>query len=226
MAASCFVPALTRSRCATSSYTPAAVHVQAHQRPLWPINVTAANSVFSGIQHVCAGVPPARVCAVCTATTQWGCVPVLDKWQLWAHALQVVDIASGAVLRTLPGDSEPVTALAVSPDGESVFTASRSLTCKRWSLATGECLRAWRVRPAGRREVERSPGHLAQERQGLRALGYVTNLVACEGAAKPFASSAHVARHLQGPSPSTAYALRAKPRCFQSRPQAHIETNF
>jgi WD40 repeat protein len=61
-------------------------------------------------------------------------------------ATQVVDLASGATTQTLPGDTEPVTAIAVSPNGKHIFSASRSLTSKAWDLATGTCFRTWRVR--------------------------------------------------------------------------------
>ena len=64
-----------------------------------------------------------------------------------AHfAPQVVDIASGATVRTLPGDSEPVTSIAVSPNGKHIFAASRSLTTKAWDLTDGSCFRTWKVR--------------------------------------------------------------------------------
>ena len=41
-------------------------------------------------------------------------------------------------------DSEPVTALALSPDGRHVFAASRSLQQRCWSLETGAALRSYR----------------------------------------------------------------------------------
>lgn len=50
-------------------------------------------------------------------------------------SVQVVEVASGRVLATLPGDSEPVTALAWSPSGRRMYTASRSLQQRAWDVA-------------------------------------------------------------------------------------------
>ncbi|KAK9810337.1 hypothetical protein WJX72_008955 [[Myrmecia] bisecta] len=58
--------------------------------------------------------------------------------------VKVVDAANGAVLHTLPGDTEPVTALAFSPSGTHIFSASRSLLQKSWNVSTGECVRSWK----------------------------------------------------------------------------------
>ena len=41
-------------------------------------------------------------------------------------------------------DSEPVTALALSPDGRLLFAASRSLQLRCWSLDSGEVLRSYK----------------------------------------------------------------------------------
>eukprot|EP00899_Mesostigma_viride_P028342 jgi/Mesvir1/8693/Mv02630-RA.2 len=48
--------------------------------------------------------------------------------------VKVVDLATARVLQTLPGDTEPITSVAVSPDGRQVFTSSRSLQTKWWVL--------------------------------------------------------------------------------------------
>lgn len=42
-------------------------------------------------------------------------------------------------------DSEPITALAVSPDCRSLVAASRSLAVKLWDWSSGECRRTWKV---------------------------------------------------------------------------------
>jgi WD40 repeat protein len=60
--------------------------------------------------------------------------------------MQVVDLATGAVSRTFQGDTEPITSIAVSPNGRHIFAASRSLVTKCWDLQTGQCHRTWRVR--------------------------------------------------------------------------------
>lgn len=45
-------------------------------------------------------------------------------------------------------DSEPVTALALSPNGHLLFSASRSLQQRCWSLETGQAVRSFKVRSA------------------------------------------------------------------------------
>ena len=59
--------------------------------------------------------------------------------------VKVVDLQSGAVTSTLEGDSEPITALALTPNGSSLFSASRSRQVKLWSLTSGTCIRSWKV---------------------------------------------------------------------------------
>lgn len=59
--------------------------------------------------------------------------------------LQVVEVKSGKVLRTLPGDTEPVTSIAVHPAGNIAVVSSRSLVTKLWSTDTGRCIRTWKV---------------------------------------------------------------------------------
>lgn len=54
-----------------------------------------------------------------------------------ADEVKIVHLESGAIIQTLPGDSEPVTALAISPDGSLIFTASRALLLRAWSTETG-----------------------------------------------------------------------------------------
>ena len=50
-------------------------------------------------------------------------------------------LAAGAALQ----DSEPITALALSPDGRLLFSASRSLQQRCWSLESGQSLRSFKV---------------------------------------------------------------------------------
>ncbi|PRW60889.1 transducin beta 3 isoform A [Chlorella sorokiniana] len=61
-----------------------------------------------------------------------------------ADEVKLLDAATGTVIRTFPGDSEPVTALALSPDGRLLFAASRSLQLRCWSVESGEVLRSYR----------------------------------------------------------------------------------
>lgn len=42
-----------------------------------------------------------------------------------------------------PQDSEPVTALAISPDGRTVFSASRALLLRAWSAETGKVVQTY-----------------------------------------------------------------------------------
>ena len=44
-----------------------------------------------------------------------------------------------------PQDSEPITALALSPDKHSLVAASRSLSVRLWDWTNGECKRTWKV---------------------------------------------------------------------------------
>lgn len=59
--------------------------------------------------------------------------------------VKITEVATGNVVRTIPGDTEPITALAVSPNGRILITASRSTMCKIWNIQSGECLRQWRA---------------------------------------------------------------------------------
>lgn len=60
-------------------------------------------------------------------------------------------------------DSEPVTALAVSPDGRLLFAASRSLQLRCWSIDTGQALRSFRGHkaPVADMDVDRTGALLA-----------------------------------------------------------------
>ena len=58
--------------------------------------------------------------------------------------VQLVDAASGEVKGTLPGDTEPVTALAFSPSGKRLYSASRSLQQQCWDVSSGTQIRAWK----------------------------------------------------------------------------------
>jgi U3 small nucleolar RNA-associated protein 13 len=61
------------------------------------------------------------------------------------EAVSVVEVATGKVLHTLEGDTEPITALAWSKDSRRVFTASRSMRCAVWDATTGERVRTFKA---------------------------------------------------------------------------------
>lgn len=55
-----------------------------------------------------------------------------------------IDAAPAAAAAACLQDSEPVTALALSPDGRLLFAASRSLQLRCWSVESGQVLRSYR----------------------------------------------------------------------------------
>jgi len=56
-----------------------------------------------------------------------------DSIQLW-------DVASGNLLRTLSGHSDYVYAAAFSPDGQTLASGSKDLTIKLWNVTSGALL--------------------------------------------------------------------------------------
>lgn len=62
-----------------------------------------------------------------------------------------------------PQDTEPITALAVSPDCKTLVCASRSLLCKTYDLTTGAALRSWRGHkaPIADMAFDASAGYIA-----------------------------------------------------------------
>lgn len=60
-------------------------------------------------------------------------------------------------------DSEPITSLALSPDGKTLYSASRSLQLKFWSVETGKSLRSLKAHkaPIADMAVDSSGGMLA-----------------------------------------------------------------
>ena len=55
-----------------------------------------------------------------------------------------MDAASGELRATLQGDTEPVTALAFSPSGMRLYSASRSLQQLCWDVSSESQVRSWR----------------------------------------------------------------------------------
>ncbi|XP_071715193.1 protein TORMOZ EMBRYO DEFECTIVE [Rutidosis leptorrhynchoides] len=58
--------------------------------------------------------------------------------------ITIVDSSSAAIKSTIEGDSERVTALAISPDDKFLFSASHSRQIRVWDLESLKCLRSWK----------------------------------------------------------------------------------
>ncbi|XP_038978693.1 transducin beta-like protein 3 [Phoenix dactylifera] len=58
--------------------------------------------------------------------------------------IKVVDASDASVRATLDGDSEAVTALALSPDDRFLFSASHSRLIRVWDLSSLKCIRSWK----------------------------------------------------------------------------------
>lgn len=58
--------------------------------------------------------------------------------------IKVVEVATGAVVRTFDGSDDGFTAFGVSPDDTRIVTAQRSGLMRSWNLGTGEEERHWR----------------------------------------------------------------------------------
>ncbi|KAL8538390.1 hypothetical protein ACS0TY_000402 [Phlomoides rotata] len=58
--------------------------------------------------------------------------------------IKIVDSSNAVVKSTIEGDSEPVTALILSPDDKLLFSASHSRQIRVWDLSSLKCLRSWK----------------------------------------------------------------------------------
>ncbi|XP_047980468.1 transducin beta-like protein 3 [Salvia hispanica] len=58
--------------------------------------------------------------------------------------IKVVDSSNSAIRSTIEGDSEPVTALVLSPDDKFVFSSSHSRQIRVWEVSTLKCIRSWK----------------------------------------------------------------------------------
>lgn len=59
--------------------------------------------------------------------------------------IKIVDTSNASVKSTIEGDSEPVTALALSPNNNFLFSSSHSRQIRVWDLSSLKCLRSWKV---------------------------------------------------------------------------------
>ncbi|KAG9158095.1 hypothetical protein Leryth_000251 [Lithospermum erythrorhizon] len=77
--------------------------------------------------------------------------------------IKVVDTNNSVIKSTIEGDSERVTALALSPDDKFLFSASHSRQIRVWDLGTLKCLRSWKGHdgPVMRMACDASGGLLA-----------------------------------------------------------------
>lgn len=58
----------------------------------------------------------------------------------------MIEIKTGKKVWRLKGDTEIITTFAVTPDGNTLVSASRSLLLKTWDLRTGTVIRSLKVR--------------------------------------------------------------------------------
>ncbi|KAK7330492.1 hypothetical protein VNO77_24687 [Canavalia gladiata] len=61
-----------------------------------------------------------------------------------ADSINIVDSANASIKSTLEGDSESVTALALSPNDDFLFSSSHSRQIRVWDLSTLKCVRSWK----------------------------------------------------------------------------------
>lgn len=61
------------------------------------------------------------------------------------ESIKIVDSSNASIRSTIDGDSEAVTALALSPDDRLLFSASHSRQIRVWDLSTFKSVRSWKV---------------------------------------------------------------------------------
>lgn len=88
--------------------------------------------------------------------------------------VRIWDLRTGAVCHILRGHSQPVGALAFSPDGRQLATGGMDQTIKLWDVDSGECLQTLhaRGRYAGM-NIAGAIGLTEAQRETLKALGAV-----------------------------------------------------
>ena len=60
-------------------------------------------------------------------------------------AINIVDALDSSVKSTIEGESDTLTALALSPDDKLLFSAGHSRQIRVWDLETLKCIRTWKV---------------------------------------------------------------------------------
>ncbi|GER33485.1 transducin family protein / WD-40 repeat family protein [Striga asiatica] len=60
------------------------------------------------------------------------------------ETIKIVDSSNAAIKSTIEGDSEPVTALILSPDNNLLFSSSHSRQIRVWDLSSLKCIRSWK----------------------------------------------------------------------------------
>ncbi|KAF6151712.1 hypothetical protein GIB67_001995 [Kingdonia uniflora] len=58
--------------------------------------------------------------------------------------IKIIDASNALIKSTIEGDSEFVTALALSPDDKLVFSSSHSRQIRVWDVSSSKCLRSWK----------------------------------------------------------------------------------
>ncbi|KAJ1439067.1 WD40/YVTN repeat-like-containing domain superfamily [Sesbania bispinosa] len=92
--------------------------------------------------------------------TNYRCVPALQQFYTGGpftvssdgsfivcacgDSIKIVDSANASIRSTLDGDSEQVTALALSPNDNLLFSSSHSRQIRVWDLSTLKCVRSWK----------------------------------------------------------------------------------
>ncbi|XP_029130005.1 transducin beta-like protein 3 [Cajanus cajan] len=92
--------------------------------------------------------------------TNYRCVPALQQFYTGGpfvvssdssfiacacgDSIKIVDSATASIRSTLDADSEPVTALALSPNDALLFSSSHTRQIRVWDLSTLKCVRSWK----------------------------------------------------------------------------------